>query len=217
MTYRYRLTIDENWRRKNLLQVAADTRRNLTRDANGMTMFAILITGIYAILVGTVLEGDYMTGAYAKLTRLFVIAGFFVAVCLALVYLVQASDKKQTRDTVVNGLHDVANNKVPDDVNKFYETMGELYKTESKFVKEYFMLMVHSPETVDITYKTDGDTLDVKYNVSCTKFGNALTETHEYQWSKRTFFSILDTKNIQIERICEVEDAGTKPKGDTQP
>lgn len=194
MTHRYIFQTNPDWRRNQILRSARETD-SLNKDrTRRQTTLVILVCGICIIGICAIMEnpGKWLHG----FTPVCLATAGTIVILVALANILQANQRSERNRIVTEGLNGIANGIMPKEPD-FYEKLDDMYSSKDPS-KELFLLILHDPESIDITHTSASDILRITY---ARKTG----KQHRFECDKEKFFSLVDEKHAIIKLVGEIK------------
>lgn len=211
MTHRYSFTVNAQWHRAQLRNVAVQTSIALAKQIRENTnavliLFAIYGAGLYVGIAGRSERPAYITAI--------IIIGAVIGLCSIIRYILVIRDRVHIKDRLHADFQMLGDKLMPPDWTWFCDTLEKLYESKEPYAKELFLLVMHAPDIINISHVPDNNMLTIRYAYKTAVTSNPTGyATRTFTCSSSGFFSMIDAGKASINLLGEVVDGRLVPAG----
>lgn len=211
MTHRYNFTVNAQWRRAQLRNVAVQTTIALTKQIRENTNAALILFAIYGAGLYIGISGVQKRPAY--ITAIIII-GALIGLATIARFAFVITNRIHIKEKLNADFKMLEDGHIPPDWAWFCDTLENLYESKGPYAKELFLLVMHNPDSIDISHVPGNGTLAIKYTYKSGRAGSAKDcAKRTFTCSSNDFFSMIDAGKASINLLGEVVDGRLVPTG----
>lgn len=204
MTHRYNFTVNQQWRRAQLRKVATETAIALSKQIRANGNAALILLAIYGAGLYVGIDGKDERPAY--ITAI-IIAGAIIGFVSVIRYALVIKDRVRMKERLRTDFQMLGDKLMPPDWTWLCDTLERLYESKEPYTKELFLLVMHAPETINISHVPGNDTLAIRYAYKTADTPNPTGyATRTFTCGSDDFFSMVDAGKASINLLGEVVD-----------